>query len=102
MKSIYFKNFLSTALMVLMSFLIIGVALICIGQNFIINSHRDDMKSNAETVSRLLGTLSDDEMVSWAVRIALSGASEVSGNDIFLTPTGLWSRARTTRASAHT
>ncbi len=85
MKSIYFKNFLSTALMVLMSFLIIGVALICIGQNFIINSHRDDMKSNAETVSRLLGTLSDDEMVSWAVRIALSGASEVSGNDIFLT-----------------
>ena len=31
MKSIYFRNFLSTALMVLLSFLIIGCALIFIG-----------------------------------------------------------------------
>ena len=56
MKSIYFRNFLSTALMVLMSFLIIGVALIFLGQNFIISSHRDDMKSNAEIVSGYIKT----------------------------------------------
>ena len=42
--------------MVLMSFLIIGVALIFLGQNFIISSHRDDMKSNAEIVSGYIKT----------------------------------------------
>lgn len=83
MKSIYFKNFLSTALMVLISFLIIGVALIFLGQNFIISEHRDDMKSNADTVSRLLTSVDDNSY--WETRITLSGASEVSGNDIFVT-----------------
>ena len=32
MKSIYFKNFLATAVMVLVSFLMIGVAFVFIGQ----------------------------------------------------------------------
>ena len=85
MKSIYFRNFLSTALMVLMSFLIIGVALIFLGQNFIISSHRDDMKSNAEIVSGYIKTVDADDYPNWETRISLSVASGMSGNDIFLT-----------------
>lgn len=85
MKSIYFRNFLSTALMVLMSFLIIGVALIFLGQNFIISSHRDDMKSNAEIVSGYIKTVDVDDYPNWETRISLSVASGMSGNDIFLT-----------------
>ena len=85
MKSIYFRNFLSTALMVLMSFLIIGVALIFLGQNFIISSHRDDMKSNAEIVSGYIKTVDADDYPNWQTRISLSVASGMSGNDIFLT-----------------
>ena len=53
MKSIYFRNFLSTAMMVLLSFLIIGAALFFMGQHFIIDSHRENMKSNAEAVAAL-------------------------------------------------
>ena len=85
MKSIYFKNFLSTAAMVLLSFMIIGLALIFLGQNFIISSHRDDMKSNAITVTRMLGSTDESELSDWETRITLSGAAEVSGNDILLT-----------------
>ena len=85
MKSIYFKNFLSTAVMVLASFLIIGCALIFLGQNFIISSHRDDMKTNADTVSRMLSTADLSQLSDWETRITLSGAALMSGNDFFIT-----------------
>ncbi len=85
MKSIYFRNFLSTAVMVLMSFLIIGVALIFLGQNFIISSHRDDMKANAETVANYIKTVDVYDYPNWETRISLSVAAGISGNDIFLT-----------------
>ena len=85
MKSIYFKNFLSTAVMVLASFLIIGCALIFLGQNFIISSHRDDMKTNADTVSRMLSTADVSQLSDWETRITLSGAALMSGNDFFIT-----------------
>lgn len=85
MKSIYFRNFLSTALMVLLSFLIIGCALIFLGQNFIISSHRDDMRSNAEVVSDYIKTIDVSEFPNWETRISLSVAAGMSGNDIMLT-----------------
>ena len=85
MKSIYFRNFLSTAMMVLLSFLIVGLALFFLGQNFIIDSHRSDMKENADTVTRILGTASTGELPSWSTRITLSGAALMSHNDFFVT-----------------
>ena len=84
MKSIYFRNFLSTALMVLLSFLIIGAALFFLGQNFIIDSHRDSMKSNAEAVAHMAGSAGYDDFFGWDMRISLSVAGEISGNDIFV------------------
>ena len=54
MKSIYFKNFLATAVMVLVSFLMIGVAFVFIGQGYVIKSHRESMEQNAKTVTRLV------------------------------------------------
>ena len=44
MKSIYFKNFLATAIMVLVSFMMIGMAFLFIGQSFVIKSHKDSME----------------------------------------------------------
>ena len=85
MKSIYFRNFLTTAMMVLLSFLIVGVALFVLGQNFIIGTHRSDMKDNADTVSRMLGTMDTPDLSSWQTRITLSGAALMSHNDFFVT-----------------
>ena len=45
MKSIYFRNFLSTAMMVLLSFLIIGAALFFMGQHFIIDWYMQERGS---------------------------------------------------------
>ena len=61
MKSIYFKNFLATAIMVLVSFLMIGLAFVFIGQGYVIKSHRDNMESNAMVVSRLTTTIANEE-----------------------------------------
>ena len=86
MKSIYFKNFLATAVMVLVSFLMIGVAFVFIGQGYIIKSHRDNMESNAMVASRLTTSLvSEDGLTDLRVRILLNGTSLISGNHIFIT-----------------
>ena len=86
MKSIYFKNFLATAIMVLVSFLMIGVAFVFIGQGYIIKSHRDNMESNARVISRLTTSLVYEEgLTDLRLRILLNGTSLISGNHIFIT-----------------
>ena len=91
MKSIYFKNFLATAIMVLVSFLMIGLAFVFIGQGYVIKSHRDNMESNAMVVSRLTTTIANEEgLTGMPLRIILNGTSLISGNHIFVTdPDGL-------------
>ena len=85
MKSIYFRNFLSTALMVLLSFLIVGTALVFMGQGFIISSHRDDMKAIATAVAHMADSAGYEDFTSWDVRISLSVAAKISGNDMLVT-----------------
>ena len=95
MKSIYFRNFTSTAAMVLMSFLMIGIAFVFLGRDFIISSHRDDMEESADVVSLMVLTKFEDGVYSQEnvrtilrgaeVRILLNGTSLLSGNDILVT-----------------
>lgn len=89
MKSIYFKNFLATAVMVLVSFLMIGVAFIFIGQSYVIKSHRDSMEQNAKTVTKLIVSMSStgryfDDMY---LRVMLTFTETLSGNQVFLCDT---------------
>ena len=88
MKSIYFKNFLATAVMVLVSFLMIGVAFLFIGQSFVIKSHKDSMEQNAKAVTKYLVSMSssryfDDVML----RVTLNVSETLSGNQVLLTNT---------------
>ena len=87
MKSIYFKNFLATAVMVLVSFMMIGMAFLFIGQSFVIKSHRDSMEQNARTVTRLIVSLSttDKYLSDIYLRVMLNVTESISGNQIFLT-----------------
>ena len=59
MKSIYFRNFSATALMVMMSFLMVGIAFVFLGRDFIISSHRENMEDSAEVVSLMVLTKFD-------------------------------------------
>ena len=52
MNSIYFKNFMAMAVIVLTSFLIVGVSFVFILRYFVMNDARENMVANAEQISR--------------------------------------------------
>lgn len=89
MKSIYFKNFLMTAAMVLTSFLIIGVAFVFIGRSFVINTHRENMENSATLITHTaLSLCPDGDYSGLELRMTLSTTSRMTGNTIFITDLG--------------
>lgn len=86
MKSIYFKNFLATAAMVLLSFLMLGSAFVFIGRSYVISSHRDSMDANAQEAARAASAISrDGSLNDWKLRMTISSMAQSTGNQIFLT-----------------
>ncbi len=86
--SIYFKNFMGTATIVLVSFLLIGIAFVFIGTSFVINDARTNMAANAAEISRIAAAVTDDaELESWDIRMTISMLSQGTGNHIFLCDT---------------
>ena len=86
MKSIFFKNFATTALVLALCFLLLAVSFIGIGRTYLIEDYRQDMMNCAYEVSRTasatarLGTLSD-----WSLGMAISTIAGSTENHIFLT-----------------
>ena len=86
MRSLYFKNFISTAALVILSFSIIGSAFVFIGRSYVISAHRDNMQMNAQEVVKAASALTEDgDLNSWNLRIAISSMAYSSGNHIFIT-----------------
>ena len=52
MKSIYLRNFVATAVMVSICFLIVAFSFVGIGRNYLISEYRDDMVNSAREVAR--------------------------------------------------
>jgi len=87
-KSIYFKNFAATAVMVMFSFLILGTAFVFLGRSYVISEYRDNMVSNAEEVSHAAQALvRDGELSNWDLRMVISTLAQSTGNHIFITDT---------------
>lgn len=85
MNSIYFKNFMATATIVLVSFLLIGIAFVFIGSNFVINDARANMVANAAEIIRITSAIEDDaDLEGWDIRMTISMLSQGTGNHIFL------------------
>ena len=85
MNSIYFKNFMATATIVLVSFMMIGIAFVFIGSHFVINDARENMAANAEEVCRIASAVTgESELESWDIRMTISMLSQSTGNHIFL------------------
>ena len=86
MKSIYLRNFVATAVMVAICFLIIAVAFVGIGRSYIIDEYRDNMENSAGEVSRIASAIAQSESLnSWALGMSLSSISHSTGNHIFIT-----------------
>ena len=81
MKSIFLRNFVATATMISVCFLIIAVAFVGIGRSFIIDEYRDDMENSAREVARTASAIGTaDSLNSWALGMTLSSVARSTGN----------------------
>ena len=79
MKSIYLRNFLATALLVFVSFALIGASFFFIGRNYLINSTRERMNASADEVIRSALALSKQETLgSWNLSLTISPIANVT------------------------
>ncbi len=85
MKSIYLRNFVATATMVALCFLIVAVAFVGIGRSFVLDEYQGTMEKSADEIARLASAMGESEdLTSWALRLNLSSISSSTGNHIFL------------------
>ena len=85
MKSIYFRNFLATAFLVLSCFIIIGTAFFFLGRSYLINNTRDSMRASADEVVRAASALSREQsLASWSLRMTISPIANSSSCHIFI------------------
>ncbi len=86
MKSIYLRNFMATAILVTVCFLIISFAFVGIGRQYLISEYQDKMDTCALEVSRIAAAVSRSEQLSsWSLSMNLSALSNSTGNHIFVT-----------------
>ena len=83
MKNVYLRNFVATATLVFMCFLLVAVS---IGRGYIINDYRERMDNNASEVARTASAIADgDSLTSWSLSMTLSSISRTTGNQVFIT-----------------
>ncbi len=84
MNSVSFKNFVTMAMLVLLSFLILGVSVVLLGRNFLLQSQQQELIACAQETSRSVRALGSEEYSSWNLQLSLSGLANVSGARILL------------------
>lgn len=86
MKSIYLRNFASTAALVTVCFLVIGFSIFGIGRSLVIEEYTTRMESCAEEAARTAAAISQKEGLSgWTMRMNLSTLGNSTGNHVFVT-----------------
>jgi len=79
-KSVYFQNFIRIALIILLSFLVLGISVTGISYRYVINDRQRNMSATADEVSKIVTAYSYSwDMRSFEVRMALSTAESISG-----------------------
>ena len=86
MKSVYLRNFVATATLVAVSFLLTTLAFIGIARSYVINDYQTTMVSSADEVTRMAAAVADfDGLHSWSLSMNLSSIANSTGNHIFIT-----------------
>ena len=86
MKSIFFRNFFATALLVFMSFLIIALSFVGIGRTYVISDYRRGMENSAREVARTASAIAQgDSLSSWVLSMSISSISHATGDHVFIT-----------------
>ena len=85
MKSIYFKNFLMTSVLVFFSFLVLATSFVILGRAFALNEKRDSIAQNAVEAASVAGALSNNgNLTGWYLRLVISSISRSTGNHIMI------------------
>ncbi len=85
MKSIFLRNFIATALLVFVSFLIIALSFVGIGRTYVISDYRAGMDKCAKEVSRTAAAIArDDTLSSWVLSMSISSIAQSTGDHIFI------------------
>ena len=88
MRSYYFKNFITMAALVLLSFLILSASFVIVGRNYALRERQETIESNAFELSRLASAYArDGTLEDWNFRITLSTVARSTGNLCFVTDT---------------
>ena len=87
MKSVYFKNFVMTAMMVVISFFILGTSIVLLARSFALQQKRDSIAVSATEVSKAASAFYGEsrDLNAWYMRLILSSLSKSTGNHIFIT-----------------
>lgn len=84
--SIYIKNFTITAILVVLSFFILGASFVVLGRGFALNETKEGIALSAEEVSKSAGAFMDsNELSCWNLRLIISTVAKSTGNQIFIT-----------------
>ncbi len=83
MKSIYRQNFLVTASLVLLSFLILGAAFAAISYEFMIDDKRQTIEDTAQTVAETVSAkMTEMELTDWDLRMTITTIARSTGMNI--------------------
>ncbi len=85
MRSTYFKNFMMSASLAVLSFLLLGMAFTLLSRGFLIEEQRSSMEVNADEVARSAIAFGDDgDLTSWDLRMMLTTLSQSTGFEIMV------------------
>jgi len=85
-KSIFIKNFATTALLLAFSFLLLAVSFVGIGRTYLIEDYRRGMMSAAGEVAHTASAVARGNSLSdWTMSMVISSISGSTGNHIFIT-----------------
>ena len=90
MNSIYFKNFCTTATLVLLCFFFLGASFALLGRSFVIDTKLESLDTCAQETVRTARAFGDGDLTDWDLRMNLSAMSRITGNHIFLTDAAGW------------
>ena len=88
MKSIYFKNFMMTAVLVVFSFIVLATTFVVLTRAFMLNEKREGIALNAQETAEAAGALSNNgNLTGWYLRLVISSVSRSTGNHILISDT---------------
>ena len=86
MKSIYLRNFVATAALVSICFLLVALSFVGVGRQYVIRQYMQSMDNGAEEIARTASAIvGSDRMDSWVLRMNVSSIANTMGDQIFLT-----------------